>query len=459
MNHMVLFHKTPARWNKQSWLAQHQHEARLGDYLGEQPVTSGVETLVNEDLYIQLCLKLKEHCGIDHIHIVQGYDTSEAKNWFVEEKEGKYTVSESITYWSIGDLNHLLDLPPVSLVFSRGNYPHLHSFLRNHISALRSAYWMHYPATSALFPHLDAFIDHVQGQSTTSVPSRVRQNLVGMWVEHNMGAFNQADDNRFLDNFGVLVERLKSKRHQPIPGPYDAVLVDDEALMDFHQSKHPEAEIVSFHKPCLGSEQLLRHHRKHDLMFCGTTLQATKNHKQFLDLLYSIDQVITSTLDVAIVGNEGSLPAFSEGLRRDFLHVRVTDYGEVSRQRLADLFNDTRNVVVTSGRDSNPRIIQEAGVCGARVLVVDTLSDGLTVLKANPILGAVLMSDKSSWYYQKNGNLIFDVNSKLVNQLLKQMNHSRHPRLTARVAKGLYTFDNVVGGLAERFNLQAKARD
>ncbi len=459
MTHMVLFHKTPARWNKPNWLAQHVKEAPPPTQLTEQPVTSGVETLIREDLYIQLCLKLKDRCGIDHIHIVQGYESSEAKNWFVEEGEGRYAVSDSVTYWSIGDPNHLHALPSVDLLFSRGNYPHLHTTLRQRVLGLNSAYWIHYPATSVVFPHLESYKDHVQNETTPVSINRIWQNLVGMGVEHKVQSSSEVLETAYKENFEALMERFGTSRHKAITGPYDAVLVDDVSSMDFYQSKYPMSEIVSFHKPCLNHQIALRHQRKHDLMFCGTTLQATKNHMQFLDLLTSIDQVIGSPLDVAIVGNEGSMPSFTEGLRRDFLHLHITDYGEVSRERLADLFNDTRNVLVTSGRDCNPRIVQEAGVCGARVLAVDTLSDGLMVLRTNPIVGSVLESDKSTWYYQKNGNLMFDVTPGLVNDLLKEIEQSRHPRLTARVAHELYTFDNVVGVLTERFNLQAKAQD
>lgn len=457
MTHMVLFHKTPARWNKRSWLVQHFHEGPQVLQLDEHPLTPGIQTLVEEDLYIQLCVRLKEECGIDHLHIVQGYETSEAKNWFVEEHEGRYTVSDSITYWSIGDPNHLQALPLADLVFSRGNYPHLHTALRERVSGVNKAYWMHYSATSAFFPHLKAYNQHVEKQLATSVPSLVRQKLIGMGVEHKFVASSTAGRDDFLKDFGVLMSRFQTTRNQTVPGPYDTVLVDDAPMMDFYQAKYPDAEIVLFHKPCLHERQEINHLRKYDLMFCGTTLQATKNHMQFLDLLFSIDQVISSPLEVAIVGNQGNMPAFSEGLRRDFLHLRITDYGEASRQRLADLFNDTRNVMVTSGRDCNPRIIQEAGVGGARVLAVDTLSDGMTVLSKTPILGAVLATDKSSWYYQKNGNLIFDVGPDLVTQVLKEIELSRHPRLTSRVAKEMYAFDHVVGRLTERFVLQSDA--
>lgn len=422
-------------------------------------MTDGVRTLVLEDLYIQMCLKLKDRCGINHIHIVQGYENSEEKNWFVEEQEGTYAVNDSITYWSIGDLNHLLTLPSTELVFSRGNYPHLHAALRERVSGLNAAYWMHYPATSVPFPHLEDYKSHVRRQSRKTEPARLLQKLVGMSVEHKLQSSFQEGETPFSRDFDKLIARFDKKRQQAILKPYDAVLVDDVPLINFYQTKYPAAEIIPFHKPCLHPELALRHHRKHDLMFCGTTLQATKNHMQFLDFLFSIDQVISSPLDVAIVGNQGSLPAFSEGLRRNFLHLRITDYGEVSRQRLADLFNDTRNVIVTSGRDSNPRIIQEAGICGARVLAVDTLSDGLTMLRTNPILGAVLESDKSSWYYQKNGNLMFDVTNSMVSELLKEMELSRHPGLTASVAAEQYAFDTVVERMADRFNLQLELKD
>ena len=132
---------------------------------------------------------------------------------------------------------------------------------------------------------------------------------------------------------------------------------------------------------------------------------------------------------------------FSDGVSKHFHHLIVENHGEVSKAELFNLFNDSRALVVLSGRDCNPRIIQEAGMCGTRVLAADILSDGFESIALQPLLGAIILTKKESWFYQSNGNLIFDTNQKFVEKVLKEVSISKMPYATQRTAIAVYSLE------------------
>ena len=96
--------------------------------------------------------------------------------------------------------------------------------------------------------------------------------------------------------------------------------------------------------------------------------------------------LLDTNISVGIAGDRGNIPAFSRGLSSKFENITVENLGEVPREELFDLFNNSRTLVVLSGRDCNPRIIQEAGMCGAYVIAADTLSDGFEIFSKHPLL-------------------------------------------------------------------------
>ena len=104
-------------------------------------------------------------------------------------------------------------------------------------------------------------------------------------------------------------------------------------------------------------------------------------------------------------------------------------------------------MIVTSGRDANPRIIQESLVHGARVIAVDTLSDGLDFISSNPLLGAVLKSNISEWKYSRNGNLLFEPSVHLASLVLKEIEKSNFPDLVMNISRKKLSLENSVNPL------------
>lgn len=447
---MVLIHKTPAQWSKKDWLMNQFGDSKSVIPKKDLPSHSLVRTLLEDDIYIQLCLKLCDLLSIDKLHIVQGFSGSEQRNWVGEEEVGEYQISNKITYWCVSHPKDLVPFLEGDIMFTRGNYQHLHSLLSKHKQLQSRPVWIHYPATAILFPHLKSY----RKKTTKVLENKINdvktltERITGMSVEHQIKLPGLNTSTNVLDNLRLLLSRFLDRQDIKNTGPYDIVLADDDDSVSHYEKVYEKSIIVKFTKPCTTFAHDVSYLREYDLFFCGTTLQSTKNHMQFVALLDRIDREIDSPMKVGIAGNRQDLVAFSNGIAKKYRNLIIDDYGEVSRSQLFELFNDSRTLIILSGRDCNPRIIQEAGVCGARVIVADTMSNGLDILSSNPILGSVIPTKKESWFYQRNGNLVFEVNRKFCQKVLYEIKRSNSPLATNKLASSIYSIDAVSKALA-----------
>ena len=243
-------------------------------------------------------------------------------------------------------------------------------------------------------------------QSMMNNQQRISAKVEGMILEHNIEI---GKVESFASKVSQLKQFIEERRFATRDVPYDVVLADDIETSDVLNNVYQNSLIHRYTKPSLNLELDIRYSREFDIFFCGTTLQTTKNHIQFTNLLRILDDITETSLKVGIAGDQGNIPAFTEELSYNYENITVENLGEVPREELFDLFNNSRTLVVLSGRDCNPRIIQEAGMCGAYVIAADTLSDGFEIFSDQPLLGTIIATKKTSWFYQKNGNLIFPI--------------------------------------------------
>jgi hypothetical protein len=454
MKKMVLFHKTPALWSK----LEHVEQAFLADLppieQGELKGDSDIFSLFQTDIYIRLCESICHYLGIEELHVVQGYSESEQRNWINGETKGKYQINDLSMYWCVENPKELLTLMDADVIFTRGNYQNLHRYLDQRRTQKKKPTWVHYPATALMFPHFSLYEQKFISSpiENTNEKELIQKQITGMSVEHQLSRQEQRFElysEELISNFASYVTVRRNKQNI---GPYDIVLVDDETSIKSYEQIYPNSVILNFTKPANKVSLELNYNRKYDLLFCGTTLQSTKNHMQFIGLLNRLDRELETPIRVAVAGNKGDVPAFSQGLAKQYENITIEDYGELSRNELFELFNETRNLVIVSGRDSNPRIIQEAGVCGVSIIVADTLSDGLELLHSQPLLGTVIPTKKSSWFYQRNGNLLFEVNGQFATKVLSAAKSSNSPYLVRKIASELYSMTKACESISTQIN-------
>ena len=440
MKRMVLFHKTPAIWSKLDYVEEAFQTDLSPIEDGTLEEDSEIFSLFYSDIYIRLCESICHNLGIEELHIVQGFSEGERRNWINGEKKGRYQIDDLSTYWCVDSPKELLSFLDADVLFSRGNYQTFHHYLHQHRSENANPTWIHYPATALMFPHLFSYEQKFLTFAENPDGKRnFHKQITGMNVEHQLPNVEESDDSDYDKMLANLTSYAHNRRETKNVGPYDFVLVDDETSIKLYEGIYQNSIILKFTKPANLVPLDFKYERKYDLIFCGTTLQATKNHMQFITLLKRLDHELGKQLRVAIAGNRGDIPAFSQGLTKQYEHIIIDDFGELSRTELHELFNDTKAIVILSGRDCNPRIIQEAGLCGTFVIVADTMSDGLEILKNNPLLGSVIPTKKASWFYQRNGNLLFEVNRNFAIRVLSAVDTANSPFLVRKISHQKYS--------------------
>lgn len=449
LERLVFFHKTPALWNK----VRNQPDQptitsvrKMKAQFKGKPLDEEMNLFLETDVYFQMCKRICHELGINEIHIVHGFMEEESRNWSVSEQKGWSSVDEKATYWSLTNPAELLGFMDSSIVFTRGNYSKLHQWLREHSPKQEDQFWLHYPATSLRFPHLEHFEGSIKdAYENKKMESNLNDSLKGMVVEHNQKALAGVG----IDSFFLLIEYFKNQRNAVVGGPYNLVLADDTYNVELLQNVYPNSLIQTFTKPAVWNQKNDVYTRKYDMIYCGTTLQETKNHHCFIQLLHHLDIYLDRKLKIVIAGNKVDSVVFTSIFTYPFSNIELIDKGEVSRDQLQTLFSESKTMLVTSGRDANPRIIQESLTHGARVLAINTLSDGLEFLQANPLLGTVLPSEPESWIYTRNGNLEFKPSIHLASLIVGEIRKSNFPDLVMKISRKKLSVEESVRPLAK----------
>ena len=101
MSKMVLFHKTPAKWNKPA-LIKGLNPAKFESGKDvELDLNQEISAFIETDLYVKLAKQLCANLEIDELHIVQGYSPEEKRNWSSGTTEGLHRIDENTIYWCI----------------------------------------------------------------------------------------------------------------------------------------------------------------------------------------------------------------------------------------------------------------------------------------------------------------------------------------------------------------------
>jgi hypothetical protein len=449
LERLVFFHKTPALWNKVKNLPdqpQFNTVGKMRSHFKGSALDEEMKLFLETDVYFQMCKRICHEFGITEIHVVHGFMEEEDRNWSVSEQIGWSPVDEKTTYWSLTDPADLLGFMDSSIVFTRGNYPRLHQWLNENSLKPEHQFWFHYPATSLRFPHIEQFEESVKtAYKNNKMISNLDNSMKGMTIEHDKREIG----GNGLQSFSLLIEYFKSQREIVIGGPYNLVLVDDKGVAGELQKAFPNSLIQTFTKPAIWNKKNDICIRKYDMIYCGTTLQVTKNHQCFIQLLRHLDVYLDTKLRIAIAGNKTDSEIFAPLFDYPFSNIELFDKGEVSREQLQSLFSESKTMIVTSGRDANPRVIQECLVHGARVLAINTLSDGLGFLEANPLLGSVLSSEPELWNYTRNGNLEFKPSIHLASLIAGEIGRSNFPDLVMNISRKKLSVEEAVKSLTE----------
>lgn len=326
--------------------------------------TTRLDSFVENDLYLELMRRLQQKNMIDDIHVVFGVKSGELDSYNnkFDLFEPTYIKYRGVHFWKVHNLSDMFLFRKATFIFNRGYYDKLYQageFYNFHNFVVT------YPATA-----LNQMV--INGKIYTSAPK-----------------------HRYTY-------------------PYDIVFYDERDKIDYFKNMFPRAKsFADFNK--LGFKYNgAEHQRIYDIIYCGSTKYPTKNTTLFLEYLNYLDR---EKISVKIC----FASKFKEALPK-YKHIFVDLFYNVDSNKMFELFNVSKNNLIFSGRDANPRIISESLSCGCYCICLGTLSDGYSIFKNNPEFGKIVTSkyleldENLSACYEPDNTMFKQITDELVKE-------------------------------------------
>ena len=453
---IVLIHKVPAIWEAGAKSQSSDFIRMSSDYeLVKNLSKEEINILDNleSDIFFLLAKSIANYLDITKIDVILGHDSNEKRNWDVITRVGKIEINNNYNFWSINSPSKFPEIENIKVLIVRGNYPNLHNELMKQYSPSTTIF---YPATSLFFPHfmsrmrdiipkvIKGEIDYVEVQSMLSEMSA---QPVFSRIDAPIMPENKSDDElfkfrRLFRNFAESAIAIVDKnRHKISAGKYPVVLYDDKSNYNSMKRIYPKSRLLKFNKAASPLFKLnLKSKRDIDIIFTGTTIQKTKNYDLFYQL---VDELLLKNNDISItiVGVTEGIDELNEKWK-DY-HVKI--YERVSKDELCNLFNRSKTHLITSGRDCFPRTIPESIACGCFVLALDILSDGLTVLGENPLIGTIIDTSYDRLILKPSYSVSIKVMTDvIVEKIIEQISIKRNPLLISTIGSEIFPLDNMI---------------
>ncbi len=451
----ILVHKVPALWEVEC-KGKKGREIKLSSDFENISDLSDKESIfleqMKEDIFFLLTKSISNYLKIDEIHIILCYDNKEIRNWEVIERDGKIETDDGFIFWSSSSLGKLPKITDTEVLIVRGNYPNLHNKLMATYSPKTTLF---YPATSLFFPHFESRLKSwIKGVSEGSIGfseiNRVisklsQETLFSKYIHPELiSPKNKNDDmefRRLVRNYCLeCIKTAKNVRNRKSPGEYPIVLYDEIENLESLREKYPNSELLQFFKASSPIFSLdLQNERDIDIIFTGTTIQKTKNQHLLYEILDRILKIRPET-KIVIVGVEHN----EKDLIRRWKDYDVQIFPRIDKKSLRDLYNRSKTHLVTSGRDCFPRTIPESISCGCFNIILDILSDGLTLIKSNPLLGKVIDTSNEIPILEPSFSISVELkNDSLERQIIEQIDIEHNPLSISLLGKSLMPIDEM----------------
>lgn len=348
----------------------HGHEEKVFD-CSDRADLNNLDQFIDNDIYIDLMQRLREHQIISDIHIILATKKDNRDNYSNKFNlfNGIYHKHRDIHFWRVHNLSDLTFIKNATLIFNRGRYDKLYRQLNFDSS---TSFIINYPAT----------------------------------------AMNQM----VVD--GKIVDDSQSYRSS---FPYDVMFIDEVDKHQEYRLMYPKTtNFVSLHKKGFDNITVTQN-RPYDIVYCGSTMYPTKNSNLFLDYLNYLSKNKIH-MKICIVSKfDDKMPTFN--------YLQIDQKNNVSYENMKTLFCQSKNNLIMSGRDANPRVISEALSCGCYCICLDTLSDGYSIFKERPLLGTIIPTHNK--YLAENSSACCKPSDDLFDRITNEVMISRDAHLIA----------------------------
>jgi len=453
---VLLIHKVPAFWESKAKSNSITMQKNSQDFPEITEITEQERELLENlesDIFFLLTTKIAEYLSIEKIDVVLGHDSTEVRNWDVISRDGKITHQGRFDFWSTSNSESLPELSNVEVLVLRGNYPNYHNLL---IEKYNPTITLFYPATSLFFPH---FMDRMRKIIPEILSGRLPEEISSEYLvslskqaifskikkpvlKEEMTDLETLEFRKLFRNFlESCIKKSSEIRERKSPGRYSIVLFDEPSNAGTLANIYPNSRLLKFNKassPIIVLDPSST--RKFDLLFTGTTIQKTKNHQLFYEIVDDLLS-INPKLKIAIVGVTSDM----KKIRKRWPSENVELFGRISKEELCKLYNESKHHIITSGRDCFPRTIPESIVCGCHLLVLDIISDGLTIIEQNPLVGTVIDTNEDILTIESSYNVSLKMRSdSLIEQINTQLLLERDHLLIATLGGEIFSVDAMV---------------
>ena len=177
--------------------------------------------------------------------------------------------------------------------------------------------------------------------------------------------------------------------------------------------------------------------RIYDFCFVATEKQKTKNHELFLFFLEYLEY-FEIKYNVIFVGNLEMITNVTDYISK-FKYVNLNIKYNLSKNDLINIYNQSKNNIIFSGRDAFPRVICESSACGCYNIALDTLCDGVSFFNNNDL--GILIGDKFVEKIIINNSLSYTSSKIIWNKLINEINKKRNYNLISYLFKKNYNLE------------------
>lgn len=390
------------------WLPKDGHDdpmiAEMAEYIGKKgfynvddfninkdPAKADPEKIkkfIESDLYVYLFKQLIDMGVIDNLHIVFGMAANDRYIYNCDPlfSDGNvYNYDDSIYLWKLNDMKSLFSFANAKMYFYKGmgNYEHFYSMLQ---SISPKSIFIRYLATA--------------------LPYRPNSNGISIddsWIK------TYANNNNYVNTLPGFREYFTTEYTK-----YDMVYVDSiEKINEFKKVFINTSNFVKLNKYSVMKYK--ETDRPYDLIFVASDVHPSKNWDVFYDFLSYCDRLKRDlkVLIITPVSSDKQLTQFTS------LHnINVKVLRNQTSEQMQTKYSESKNILITFGRDANPRAISEAISSGCYSIVLDILSDGKDVFAGNPNYGKLIKINQSQIDYVPSYR---SVKCRLTNQQMDEI--------------------------------------
>ena len=373
-----------------------------------------INKFINSDIYVHMFTKLLEKGIIDNLHIIIGMAKNDKylyNNEPLFTNGNYYNFNDKIYLWKLNDIKSLFSFTNAKIYFYKGygSYEHFYSMLP--MISPHSIY-LRYLATA-----LPYIVD--KGSNIVIddkwIETYSQNDLCKKKVKNFQNYFNKQFTNYDL----VYVDTVEK-----IPN-YKKIFINGKHFMKINKYSLMEYDELAT--------------RDIDLVFCASDVHPSKNLEIFYQFLLYCDKN-KKEMNVLIIS-----PVISQNIMfkyTKFKYIKTTIKRGLTSTEINECFNRCKCLLITFGRDANPRVMSESLSCGCFNIVLDILSDGKDIIKNNHILGKLIkIHPKYTSYVPNYKSINCTLTNEQHNEIYSLITKEYDHKLIADTFKNIYNAD------------------